>query len=94
MSSDTLLDALSAVTDEATLLAFVEALTADRQLAESLPVSLDGHQGPWASQTILEFLRASAAWAHDSEFGVRPGPKSDNPWQLFANLLWAGRGYE
>jgi hypothetical protein len=94
MSSDTLSESLRAVADEASLLRFVKLLAADRQAVESLPLTLDGHQGSWANQTIAEFLLAAAAWAEDSEFGVRPGPQPDNPWRVFATLLWAGRGYE
>ena len=85
---------LESVVDEATLLAFVAALAKDRAGVESLPISIDGHQGEWANQSIGAFLEAACAWAEDSEFGQRPGPKSANPWQVFASFLWAGRGYE
>ena len=92
--SEMLFASLEAVVDEATLLAFVAALARDRAAAESLPISIDGHQGQWANQSIGTFLEAASSWAEDSEFGQRPGPKSPNPWQLFASFLWAGRGYE
>jgi len=80
--------------DDSSFLHFVEALSADRKSVESLPVSPDGFQGEWANQSIQEFLAAAVRWAKDSEFGIWPGPKPSNPWQLVALFLWAGRGYE
>ena len=94
MANDELFDAFSTVNDEASFIQFAELLTADRKLSELSPVTPDGFQGGWANQTIADFLRAASAWATDSGFGVRPGPKPTNPWQLFATFLWAGRGYE
>ena len=94
MASDELLKALQAVTDEASLIRFVELLIADRQSVDSLPLTADGFRGRWASQTITDFLQAAASWAGDSAFDERPGPKPANPWQLFATFLSAGRGYE
>ena len=94
MASDQLFNALQAVDGEMSFIRFVELLAAERESAEHLPLTVDGFQGPWANQTIADFLRAGTSWAEDSEFGVRPGPKPANPWQLFATFLWAGRGYE
>ncbi|WCE05977.1 hypothetical protein [Pseudoxanthomonas sp. JBR18] len=94
MASDQLFNVLQMVDGETTFIRFVELLAAERDSADKLPPTLDGFQGAWANQTIADFLRAGAAWAEDSEFGVRPGPKPTNPWQLFATFLWAGRGYE
>lgn len=73
---------------------FAEALTLERELIEGNPRSIDGFQSEWANSTIAEFLDASVRWASDSDFGLRPGPKPENQWQLFAMFLWAGRGYE
>jgi hypothetical protein len=94
MANDELFNAFSTVADEASFIQFVELLAADRKLSESLSVTHDGLQGAWANQSIADFLRAASAWAKDSKFGVRPGPKPTNPWQLFATFLWAGRSYE
>jgi len=94
MASDQLFEALEAVADESSFVRFVELLVSDRQSADSLALTLDGFQGDWANQTIADFLEAASAWAKDSAFGGRPGPKPSNPWQLFATFLWAGRGYE
>ena len=85
MITDDLSNLLKSVHDEASFLRFVDLLTEDAR------VHL---QEQWTSETISDFLQAAHAWAHDSEFGHRPGPKSDNPWQLFALFLWAGRIYE
>jgi hypothetical protein len=94
MENDELFNAFSGVDDEASFIQFVELLTADRKLSESLSVTPDGLQRTWANQSITDFLQAASAWAKDSKFGARPGPKPANPWQLFATFLWAGRGYE
>ena len=94
MASDQLFTALRSVDDEPSFIRFVELLAAERKASDGLPETVDGFRGPWANQTIADFLGAAAAWAVDSEFGVRPGPKPTNPWQLFATFLWAGRGYE
>ena len=92
--SELLFAHLEAVVDKDTFLAFVNALAQDRRAAESLSPNGDGHQGEWANSSIREFLEAAQAWALDSDFGLRPGPKPKNPWRLFASFLWAGRGYE
>ncbi len=92
--SDALYQKLEAVKDEASFLAFVEALSAERAGVEGLPVSPDGFQAEWANGTIAQFLEAAVSWAKDSGFNDRPGPKPSNVWRLFAQFLWAGRGYE
>lgn len=94
MTEDALYLALESVNDEPSFLRFVAALIADRSSVDDMPLSADGFKGEWANQTIAEFLEAASAWAESSAFGLRPGPKSANPWQLFAMFLWAGRGYE
>jgi hypothetical protein len=94
MKTNQLFDSLEAVVDESTFIRFVELLIADRYAANSCSSSIDGFQGEWANQSIEGFLEAASSWAEDSAFGERPGPKSNNPWQLFASFLWAGRGYE
>ena len=94
MTRSQLFNSLEAVVDDPSFIRFVELLIADRQSADSLALTTDGFQGDWANQTIADFLEAASAWAADSAFGERPGPKPGNPWQLFATFLWAGRGYE
>lgn len=91
---DNLFNLLEAVADEASLLSFARALARDRTSVDGLSSSPDGFQTEWAHQTISEFLGAAVAWAEDSDFGSRPGPKPSNPWQLIARFLWAGRTYE
>ena len=94
MNTTTVFDALEATVDEASFLQFVDALLSERRRADGLPLEPDGFQGEWANSTVSEFLSAAKAWAEDSDFGARPGPKSLNPWRLFADFLYAGRGYE
>lgn len=92
--SQLLFATLEGVVDEETFLAFVEALAADRIAASRMPVTADGRQGEWENHSIDSFLEAAHSWAEDSGFGIRPGPKPQNTWRLFASFLWAGRGYE
>jgi hypothetical protein len=94
MDDKRLFESLEAVKDEHSFLQFVDLLISNREAADTLASTVDGHQGEWANQTIASFLEAASAWANASAFGERPGPKSGNPWQLFATFLWAGRGYE
>ena len=94
MTSDPLFESLETVVDERSFIRFVELLISDRRSCDSLALEVDGFQGEWANQDIASFLDAASAWAKSSAFGERPGPKSSNPWSLFAKFLWAGRGYE
>lgn len=92
--TDQLFATLQSVKDEASFLAFARALHADREAADDASLTLDGFQGEWANNSIATFIEGAIAWAEDSDFGVRPGPKATNPWTLFAEFLLAGRGYE
>ena len=92
--SDVLFNLLDEVKDEETFLIFVKALAAERSQAERLTLTSDGFQGEWANDNIQHFLEAAVLWAEDSKFGLRPGPKLENDWHLFAQFLWAGRGYK
>lgn len=94
MTGIAVFDVLETVHDESSFLRFVEALLAERREVEALAPTIDGFQGDWANQSIAAFLDAAHAWALDSSFGERPGPKSANLWRIFADFLYAGRGYE
>jgi hypothetical protein len=94
MTDGALFTTLEAVADEPSFIRFVEALVSDREATEGHALTPDGLKGEWANQTIGEFLSAASAWATDSGFGQRPGPKPANSWKLFALFLYAGRGYE
>lgn len=75
---------LEAVTDEATFLAFVHALTADRR-----------HDAQaWGNDSIKDFLEAASSWAEDSEFGSSQGLSTASPWKKFAVFLYCGKIYE
>jgi hypothetical protein len=92
--NDAVTAALESTHDEASFLHFVDVLLKERQEVDGQAVTLDGFQGAWANQTISEFLAAARAWASDSGFGARPGPKADNSWRQLAQFLYAGRSYE
>ncbi|MXV05667.1 MULTISPECIES: DUF7660 family protein [unclassified Xanthomonas] len=94
MTHDPLFDALLSVEGKASFMRFVALLIAERSAVDSQTPSSDGFQGAWANHSIADFLGAANAWAEDSEFGARPGPKPTNVWRLFATFLFAGRSYE
>jgi hypothetical protein len=75
---------LETVTDEATFLAFVRALVADKRS--------DAER--WANGSIEDFLEAGCSWAEDSRFGSQQGLSSASPWQKFATFFYCGKIYE
>jgi hypothetical protein len=75
---------LEAVNDEATFLAFVRALAADRQQ------DADG----WENDSIEGFLESASSWAEDSNFGSRQGLSASSLWKKFAVFLYCGKIYE
>jgi hypothetical protein len=89
---------LEAVSDEASLVAFMNALAADwedeRRKEAETPSS---PYGPGANGrengTIGAFLESAAAWASSSlkASGYTP---SANPWRRCADMLYAGKLYE
>lgn len=92
--TDQVFAALQSVKDEESFLAFARALRTDRESSNGASLTPDGFQGEWANHSISDFIERAVAWAEDSDFGARPGPKPANTWTLFAAFLWAGRGYE
>ncbi|MYM65858.1 hypothetical protein GTP45_03280 [Pseudoduganella sp. FT55W] len=75
---------LEVVTDEATFLAFVQALAHDRRA--------DGKT--WENDSIEDFLEAAGSWADDSGFGASQGLSAASPWKKFAVFLYCGKIYE
>lgn len=75
---------LKTVNDEATFLAFVNALAMDRR----------SNAGRWENSSIEEFLESACAWAEDSEFGAKQGLSEASPWSKFATFLYCGKQYE
>jgi hypothetical protein len=75
---------LEGVTDEATFLAFVQALIVDRR----------GDAEHWENESIEDFLEAASAWAEDSAFGSQQGLSLASPWRKFATFLFLGKIYE
>lgn len=75
---------LEKVTDEATFLAFVQALIANRR----------GDAEHWENESIEDFLEAASAWAEDSAFGSQQGLSLASSWRKFATFLYSGKIYE
>ena len=75
---------LESVCNEASFLAFVRALLADR---ESDPSS-------WENDSIETYLRASLSWAEDSSFGIKQGLANASVWKRAAVFLYVGKIYE
>ncbi|APR86320.1 Hypothetical protein A7982_11669 [Minicystis rosea] len=90
-----LFDLLDRVMDEATFLAFVEALIADRHADAAGAPDVAG-RGPhgWENHSIEAFLSAALAWARDSDFGQRQDLAEASPWKRFATFLYCGKIYE
>ena len=75
---------LEGVTDEATFLAFVQALIVDRR----------GDAEHWENESVEDFLEGASAWAEDSGFGSQQGLLLASPWRKFATFLFSGKIYE
>ena len=88
-----------AVCDEATFIAFLEALGNDRadevekEEANPSPPYCPGANG-WENGSIEAFLEAAVAWANATKNGVEGYTKPDNPWKRCANIIYAGKFYE
>ena len=98
MSLD-LYELLDAVKDEATFLAFANALRRDRIDEETAELaSPSSPYGPgangWENQTIGDFLGGAIAWAESTNVGLTQGLDPSNPWKRFADFLYCGKMYE
>jgi hypothetical protein len=92
-------DLLDLVKDEATFLAFVNALRLDKADEEKKDrASPSRPYGPgangWENQTIEAFLGAASAWAESTNVGLTQGLDPANPWKRFAVFLHCGKVYE
>ena len=90
---------LDAVRDEASFVAFVTALAADREEEVAKEkASPSSPYGPgangWENGTIEAFLDASAAWAAASTNGLKYYQKPENPWKRCADIIYMGKIYE
>jgi hypothetical protein len=81
MELDRLLDA---VIDEASFLAFVDALRAD----------LRTDSASWVNGSIEEFLEAALAWGETTKIGASQGLADASPWRRCAAFLYCGKMYE
>jgi hypothetical protein len=92
-------EAVDAVTDPQSFLNFVRELIADREdevrkeKVHPSPPYGAGANG-WENGSIASFLEAAVAWADDSDFVEKQNLPGNNPWQQFANFLYAGKIYE
>jgi len=92
---DTLLDSVS---DEASFIAFVDALASDFATEQEIERrSPSSPYGPgalgWENGTVNSVLGAAAAWGNASS--LRGGVTSEpNPWKRCATILYAGKWYE
>lgn len=90
-----LYERLESVTDESTLLSFVEALADDRRAKRDGPVDDFGrNENGWENHSIEDFLEAGIAWAQSSNFGATQDLASASPWKRFAAFLYCGKIYE
>ena len=94
-----LVEALDAVKDCDSFLAFVRALAEDRarsaareEASPSLPYGPDA--GGWENITIQDFLGAAASWAEADDFCVSESSPVDPTWKIFAEFLYSGKIYE
>jgi hypothetical protein len=97
--AESLQELLERVNSAESLLAFTSALAKDRHDAvvrqrdnPSRPYSPDA--GSWVNTSIEAFLESATAWANDTDFGLKQGLRTKNPWRLFAAFLFAGKIYE
>ncbi|HVW53892.1 MAG TPA: hypothetical protein VHC91_26375 [Trinickia sp.] len=89
---------LGSVKDEASFIAFVDALASDFAMEQELEKrNPSSPYGPgalgWENGTVDSVLSAAAAWGHASS--LRGGATSEpNPWKRCAMILYAGKWYE
>lgn len=88
-----------AVSDEPTLIAFMNALAEDwedeRRKEAAAPTSPYGPGASgWENGSIGAFLDAAAAWAEASARGMPEYSVPENPWRRLAHILRAGKSYE
>jgi hypothetical protein len=90
---------LRQVHDEASFIAFVEALATDfeeesrlEQKQPRAPYS----SGPlgWQNGSVGAMLDAVAAWGRDTALSLPDPATAPNPWYRCAHMLYAGKFYE
>ena len=94
-----LIEQLDAVSDEASLMKFIEALAED--LEDEIKKEKEDPSSPygegangWENRDLPSFLRASLAWFEDSKDGIEAYQNPDNPWKRIADILYCGKIYE
>lgn len=90
---------LSQVNDEATFIAFIDALAADyseereMEQASSRSPYASGALG-WQNGTIDAMLGAAAAWGNLTAMNPKNNTSGQNPWYRCAHILYVGKFYE
>ncbi|WP_339837036.1 hypothetical protein [Paenibacillus sp. FSL R7-0272] len=79
-----LFELVNEVQDEATFIAFLIALSKDRQTCRD----------EWQHDSIESFLEAAADWGQESVNGLTHYEKPDNPWKRCAQMMYMGKIYE
>lgn len=90
---------LRQVKDEATFIAFIDALAAD--YSEEQETEQESHRSPyssgalgWQNGTIDAMLGAAAAWGNSTAMNPKNNTADQNPWYRCAHILYAGKFYE
>ena len=79
-----LFELVNEVKDEATFIAFLSALSQDRQACPD----------EWQHDAIESFLEAASEWGQESVHGLTHYEKPDNPWKRSAQIMYMGKIYE
>ena len=92
-------EALDAVSDATSFLAFAQLLAQDRQDdVRKEAADPSNPYGPsangWENGTIEEFLDSAVAWGESTDMGLSQGLSPENPWKRFAVFLYCGKIYE
>ena len=96
---DELIQKLDVVCDEASFVAFLAALAADREdEIRKEKIKPSSPHGPgsngWENPIVETFLGQAVIWADASVNGLRYYEKPQNPWKRCADILYAGKIYE
>ena len=86
---------LETVTDATSFLAFVRALTKDREAEAGRAIDDFGRgENGWENHSIEDFLGAALSWAEATNIGATQGLSDASPWKRFAVFLYCGKIYE
>jgi hypothetical protein len=94
-------DLANQVTDEKSLINFIEALSKNRKdeiekAKETISScsQFGSDTGGWENTEIQDYLSAAASWAEDTLNNTESYKRPDNPWTRVAHILLMGKLYE